>query len=89
VRESDSAQIGFDVVSKVILSLFTVELMVSMFCHGWKNFWKDWWNRFDLFIIVFGWPIEFVNASTCSHSHPLLSVDIGFQWHTTGLTLNG
>ena len=54
VKDHPDTQEAFEITDRVFLVIFTVELCMQFFFHGWRLL-QDGWLIFDLIIIVTSW----------------------------------
>mmetsp|Transcript_21432 Transcript_21432/g.29835 ORF Transcript_21432/g.29835 Transcript_21432/m.29835 type:complete len:444 (+) Transcript_21432:76-1407(+) len=57
VTDNNSISEKFEVVDRIFLVMFTIELLLQIIYRGWTLF-KDGWLSFDFFIVVFSWAFE-------------------------------
>ena len=57
VRDDEQLNYAFEIVDLVFLIIFTVELGLQFFYHGWRLL-LDGWLNFDLIIIVTSWSFS-------------------------------
>lgn len=57
VRDNPDTDHAFQVVDKVFLIIFTVELALQLIYRSWRLF-LDGWLVFDFFIVIFSWSFE-------------------------------
>ncbi len=43
-------------IDHLFILLFAIEAIVKIRTLGWKNYWSDYWNRFDLTIVIGSLP---------------------------------
>jgi hypothetical protein len=44
------------VMSELFFAIaFTVQMLINLAGYGWKQFWRQWWMRFDVFIVLCEW----------------------------------
>ena len=58
----DKAKKTIEVMELIIVSLFTIELMINLFANWFKPFFLQWSNLFDIFIVTVCWLAEFGNG---------------------------
>jgi len=54
VKDNPDTQEAFEITDRVFLVIFTIELCMQFFFHGWRLL-QDGWLIFDLIIIVTSW----------------------------------
>ena len=57
IKENESARDAFEMVDKVFLIIFTIELGMQFIYHGWRIL-IDGWLLFDTIIIVISWSFS-------------------------------
>jgi Ion transport protein len=57
IRDSNAASTAFEIIDKIFLILFTIELLMQFIYRGVKLF-LDGWLLFDFVIIVLSWSLD-------------------------------
>lgn len=47
---------NFKMVDALFTVLFTIEAVVKIQANGWKAYWQEGWNRFDLIVVLIALP---------------------------------
>mmetsp|Transcript_26249 Transcript_26249/g.36991 ORF Transcript_26249/g.36991 Transcript_26249/m.36991 type:complete len:413 (+) Transcript_26249:181-1419(+) len=57
VTDDENVSQKFEIVDRIFLIVFTIELSMQILYRGWTLF-KDGWLSFDFFIVIFSWAFE-------------------------------